>query len=145
MVIGASGFYVWPFNCDAPSSIRGTSRNITIFLESISGIRLISRIMINQVRELSRFPTFLPTAFLTTASPSLALTLTQTLTIIPNPDNSPDHNCSHLLARDAVVRNAVGRKGGRRFHRYHISVHHKTIYKRNVFPIHWCIRLIRVV
>ena len=30
----------------------------------------------------------------------------------PNPDNSPDHNCSHLLVRDAVVRNAVGRKGG---------------------------------
>ena len=28
----------------------------------------------------------------------------------PNPDPSPD--CSHLLARDAVDRNAVGRKGG---------------------------------
>ena len=25
----------------------------------------------------------------------------------PNPDNSPEHNCSHLLVRDAV-----GRKGG---------------------------------
>ena len=33
----------------------------------------------------------------------------------PNPDNSPDHDCSHLLVRDAVVRNAVGRKGG--YHR----------------------------
>ena len=32
----------------------------------------------------------------------------------PNPDNSPDHDCSHLLVRDAVVRNAVGRKGGHR-------------------------------
>ena len=30
----------------------------------------------------------------------------------PNPDPSPDHDCSHLLVRDAVVRNAVGRKGG---------------------------------
>ena len=30
----------------------------------------------------------------------------------PNPDNSPYHDCSHLLVRDAVVRNAVGRKGG---------------------------------
>ena len=29
----------------------------------------------------------------------------------PNPNNSPDHDCSHLLVRDAVVRNAVGRKG----------------------------------
>ena len=52
MVIGASGFYVWPFNCDAPSSSRSTSRNIAIFVESISLIRLISRI-INQVIELS--------------------------------------------------------------------------------------------
>ena len=25
MVIGASGFYVWPFNCDASSSSRSTS------------------------------------------------------------------------------------------------------------------------
>ena len=33
----------------------------------------------------------------------------------PNPDNSPDHDCSHLLVRDAVVRNEVGRKGGHRF------------------------------
>ena len=32
----------------------------------------------------------------------------------PNPDNSPDHDCSHLLVRDAVVRNAVGRKVGNR-------------------------------
>ena len=32
----------------------------------------------------------------------------------PNPNNSPDHDCSHLLVRDAVVRNAVGRKGGHR-------------------------------
>ena len=30
----------------------------------------------------------------------------------PNLDNSPDHDCSHLLVRDAVVRNEVGRKGG---------------------------------
>ena len=30
----------------------------------------------------------------------------------PNPDNSPDNDCSHLLVRDAVVRNAVCRKGG---------------------------------
>ena len=30
----------------------------------------------------------------------------------PNPDRSPDHDCSHLLVRDAVVRNAVCRKGG---------------------------------
>ena len=29
----------------------------------------------------------------------------------PNPDPSPDHDYSHLLVRDAVVRNAVGRKG----------------------------------
>ena len=28
----------------------------------------------------------------------------------PNPDNSPDNDCSHLLVRDAV-----GRKGGHRF------------------------------
>ena len=63
-----------------------------------------------------RFPSFLPTAFLTTASPSLTLTLTQPQTTNPNPNpnNSPDHNCSHLLVRDAVVRNAVGRKGGHR-------------------------------
>ena len=78
MVIGASGFYVWPFNCDAPSSNRSTSRNIANFVESISRIRLISRIIINQVKELSP-----------------------------------------LL---------------------YIAVHHKTIYKRKVFPIHWCIR-----
>ena len=52
MVIGASGFYVWPFNCDAHSSSRSTSRNIAIFVESISRIRLISRIIINQVIEL---------------------------------------------------------------------------------------------
>ena len=32
----------------------------------------------------------------------------------PNPDNSPDNDCSHLLVRDAVVRNAVGRIGGHR-------------------------------
>ena len=30
----------------------------------------------------------------------------------PIPDPSPDHDCSHLMVRDAVVRNAVGRKGG---------------------------------
>ena len=54
----------------------------------------------------NRFPNFLPTAFLTTASPTL------TLTLDPNPDPSPDHDCSHLLVRDPVVRNAVGRKGG---------------------------------
>ena len=30
----------------------------------------------------------------------------------PNPDNSPDYDCSHLLVRDVVVRNAEGRKGG---------------------------------
>ena len=30
----------------------------------------------------------------------------------PKPDKSPDHDCSHLLVRDAVVRNAVGTKGG---------------------------------
>ena len=53
MVIGASGFYVWPFNCDAPSSTRSTSRNIVIFVESISRIRLISRIIINQIIRLS--------------------------------------------------------------------------------------------
>ena len=53
----------------------------------------------------NRFPTFLPTAFLTTASP----TLTLTLTIPPNPNHSPD--CSHLLGRDAVVSNAVAEKG----------------------------------
>ena len=49
MVIGASASYVWPFNCDAPSSIRSTSRNIAIFVESItiSRIRLISQIIIN--------------------------------------------------------------------------------------------------
>ena len=47
MVIGASAFYVWPFNCDAPSSTRSMSRNIAIFVESISRIRLISRIIIN--------------------------------------------------------------------------------------------------
>ena len=29
-----------------------------------------------------------------------------------NPDNSPDNDYSHLMVRDAVVRNAVGRKGG---------------------------------
>ena len=29
----------------------------------------------------------------------------------PNPNHSPDHDCSHLLVRDAVGRNAVGRKG----------------------------------
>ena len=29
----------------------------------------------------------------------------------PNPDNSPDHDCSHLLVRDAV-----GRKGGHQIH-----------------------------
>ena len=52
MVIGTSGFYVWPFNCDAPSSARSTSRNIAIFVESISRIRLFSRIMINQAIEL---------------------------------------------------------------------------------------------
>ena len=51
IVIGASGFYVWPFNCDAPSSSNVRSRNITIFVESIR-IRLISRI-INEVIELS--------------------------------------------------------------------------------------------
>ena len=47
MVIGASGFYVLPFNCDVPSSSRITSRNIAIFVESISRIRLISRIITN--------------------------------------------------------------------------------------------------
>ena len=53
MVIGASGFYVWPFNCDAHSSSQRTLRNIAIFVESISRIRLISRIIIiNQVIEL---------------------------------------------------------------------------------------------
>ena len=53
MVIAVSGFYVWPFNCDAPSFSRITSRNIAIFVESISRIRLISRIIINQVIQLS--------------------------------------------------------------------------------------------
>ena len=53
MVIGVSGFYVWPLNCDAPLSTRSTSRIIAIFVESISRIRLISRIIINQVIELS--------------------------------------------------------------------------------------------
>ena len=47
MVIGSSAFYVWPFNCDAPSSTQSTSRNIAIFVESISRMRLISRIIIN--------------------------------------------------------------------------------------------------
>ena len=28
-----------------------------------------------------------------------------------NPNPNPNHDCSHLLVRDAVVRNAVGRKG----------------------------------
>ena len=32
----------------------------------------------------------------------------------PNPDPSPDHDYSRLLVRTAVVRNAVGRKGGHR-------------------------------
>ena len=45
--------YVWPFNCDALSSTRSTSRNIAIFVESISRIRLISRIIINQIIKLS--------------------------------------------------------------------------------------------
>ena len=43
----------------------------------------------------------------------------------PNPDNSPDHDCSHLLVRDAMVRNAVGRKGGHhigRAKRDHVSL-----------------------
>ena len=52
MVISASGLYVWPFNCHAPSSTRSTSRNIAIFVESISRKRLISLIIINQVIEL---------------------------------------------------------------------------------------------
>ena len=30
----------------------------------------------------------------------------------PNPNPNPDHDYSHVLVRDAVVRNAVGRKGG---------------------------------
>ena len=50
MVIGASGFYVWLFNRDALSSSQSASRNIAIFVESISRIRLI---LINQVIELS--------------------------------------------------------------------------------------------
>ena len=31
---------------------------------------------------------------------------------ISNSNHIPDHECSHLLVRDAVVRNTVGRKGG---------------------------------
>ena len=39
----------------------------------------------------------------------------------PNPDNSRDHDCSHLLVRDAVVRNEVGRKGGHHYIRIKIT------------------------
>ena len=52
MVTGASGCYVWPCNCDAPSSSRSTVAKYSHFVESISRIRLISRI-INQVIGLS--------------------------------------------------------------------------------------------
>ena len=44
----------------------------------------------------------------------------------PNPDNSPDHGCSHLLVRDAVVRNAVGRKGGHRLNSCYHRLEHEV-------------------
>ena len=49
----------------------------------------------------------------------------------PNPDNSPDHDCSHLLVRDAVVRNAVGRKGG-----------HRNKYVSNILAVLHCSQFI---
>ena len=49
---------------------------------------------------------------------------------------NPDHDCSHLLVRNAVVRNAVGRKGDHRFISILLSTYYYSGINDNLMTCH---------